>query len=195
MRRMKTAQYLILATIVIVLITNCRKDPPVFVNRTQMLTNGNVESGTGIPEHWWQYDGQGHYQLSWDDKVYFSPLKSLKISSTLFDTNFSYWTQTVVDKLMANKTITLRVKVKAALAGEGISIVIRGDDTVVPQGYAEQFVTTESITMISGNFDWQEYHVSLEKLEPYIKSLSIYLLMLPNTKGEVYFDDVTLSYH
>jgi hypothetical protein len=86
------------------------------------------------------------------------------------------------------------VKIKSKLEGTGASIAIRGDDTFPPSGSAEQFVTTQAITPISGTFAWTEYTIKLDDVETATRSLTVYLMILPNTTGEAYFDDVSLSF-
>ena len=89
---------------------------------------------------------------------------------------------------------SLEVKIKSNLIGEGISIVIRGDNTVHPTGTAEQFVTTQGSSPISGTFDWTDYGVKLANVDASTQSLTVYLVYLQNTTGEVYFDDISLTY-
>ena len=47
---------------------------------------------------------------------------------------------------------------------------------------------------ITGTFDWKEQSIKMTKVGENIKSLTVYLVYLPNTTGEVYFDDISLTY-
>jgi hypothetical protein len=81
------------------------------------------------------------------------------------------------------------------LSGPGVSLAIRGDDTTSLNGSgAEQFSATEGKISISGTFDWKEYQVKMVNVKADIKSLTVFLIYMPGTQGEVYFDDVSLTY-
>tara|TARA_R110002012_G_scaffold114079_1_gene260346 strand:+ start:163927 stop:164160 length:234 start_codon:yes stop_codon:yes gene_type:complete len=77
------------------------------------------------------------------------------------------------------------------LSGEGVAVVLRGDDA---SGNMEQFVTTESTEDITGVFDWTEYSIKLDKVDASTKSLLVFLVFSSDTSGEVYFDDISLTY-
>jgi len=86
------------------------------------------------------------------------------------------------------------VKIKSNLTGDGVSVAIRGDNTTQPTGTGEQFVTTQGTSTISDTFDWTDYSIKLSNVDASTKSLTVYLNYLPNTTGEVYFDDISLAY-
>lgn len=175
-----------------ILLSGCSDDevPP-----NQLITNSNVETGSASPNGWWFFTGQDKYDVTWSDQESFSGSRSLTIfTQTADSTNFAFWAQTISTNLPTGKGVTLSAKVKSNLVGEGISIVIRGDDTVQPAGRAEQFVTTQENSPISGVFDWADYSVKLGTVEASTQSLTIYLIFLGNTTGEVYFDDISLTY-
>lgn len=102
--------------------------------------------------------------------------------------------QTLNTDIPTGKSLTLRVRIKGQLEGDGVSIAIRGDDTSNISGVGEQFATTQGPSPISGTFNWTEYGLNLDTIEPNIKSLTVYLIYLPNTTGTVYFDDVSLVF-
>lgn len=75
-----------------------------------------------------------------------------------------------------------------------MSITIRGDESTFLNQRAEQFVTTQEVLPISGTFDWTEYSVELDNIDDSTDVLRIYLIFFQNTTGEVYFDDISLTY-
>lgn len=190
MKTTKSNPTLLLIALIIVVTIGCSKDE---VHPSQLLHNGNVESGSLQPNDWWYSTGENKYNVTWTDEESSSPSKSLKISTQTSDpTDFAFWAQTTTNQ-GAGKSATLKVKIKSNLEGKGISIVIRGDDTTIASGAGEQFVTTQGTRSISGVFDWTEYSITLDKVEASTKSLTIYLVYLQDTTGEVYFDDITLD--
>lgn len=80
------------------------------------------------------------------------------------------------------------------MKGSGLFLAIRGDDTNPASGDPEQFVTTQGITTISGTFDWTDYSLMLSSVDASNKILNVFLFYSPNTTGEAFFDDITLSY-
>lgn len=174
------------------LLSNCKKDD---VQPGQLISNSDVEVGSLTPNGWWFFTGEGKYNVTWTDTESFSPRKSLKISTqTAESTEFAFWAQTINTNLPTGKSVTLKVKVKGNMTGVGISLVIRGDDTSNPSGAAEQIVSTEGTSPISGTFDWTDYSIKLGNVEVSTQSITIYLVYLPNTTGEVYFDDISLTF-
>ncbi len=176
----------------IFLLDSCDKED---VHPGQLINNSDVETGSATPNSWWFSTGQEKYTVSWTDTESFSPSKSLKISNqTLESTEFAFWAQTISTHLPTGKSVTLNLKVKGNMTGTGISIVIRGDNTVQPEGAGEQFVTTQGTSPISGTFDWTDYSIKLGNVEASTQSLTVYLVYLPDTTGEVYFDDISLTH-
>jgi len=169
------------------ILTSCEKKD----NQSELIVNGNVESGLGVPNDWWPSAEKDNFNLMWTEEYSFSPKKSLMISrQTKSATDFTYWTQVIYNNIPIGKTVTLKVKIKGNLTGDGISIAIRSDsDTEMLQ-----FVSSENISRIGGTFDWSEYSIQMPKIDVSTESLLIFLVYLPNTTGEVYFDDISLSY-
>jgi hypothetical protein len=176
----------------ILLFESCHKED---VRSGQLINNSDVEIGSTTPNSWYFSTGDGKYDVTWTDAESFSPSKSLKISTQTADpTDFAAWGQTINTNLPTGKSVTLKVKVKGNMTGAGISIVIRGDDTPNPSGNAEQFITTQGTSPISGTFDWTDYSVTLDHVDASTRSLIVYLVYLQDTAGEVYFDDILLTF-
>lgn len=172
------------------LLSSCEKEELV-----DLIVNGNVEKGMTYPDDWWSNDGDDKYNTKWNPLEYYSPKRSIVISTKTADSiNIAYWGQSIKDNLPIGQVVTLKVKIKAALDGEGASIVIRGDDNYSLYSRAEQFVTTQGESPIIGTFDWTEYSITLDNVDATTIMLTVYLVYLPNTTGEVYFDDISLTY-
>ena len=190
--QMVNLQFLIFLAFGIFLITGCSEDE---IESRQLIKNGDVETGSITPNNWWNGKGSDTFLLNWSNQESFSGNKSLRISAQTADTEeIAVWAQTISTDLPSGMDVTLRAKIKGDLSGEGVSIVIRGDDTVELSGRAEQFATSQQTSPISGNFEWSEFSIKLADIDATTKSLTVYLIFLENTTGEVYFDDISLTY-
>ena len=188
---MKNIKTLITA-IILGIFCGCSSDevPP-----KEMIVNGNLENGATMPTGWEFSTGENNYSVLWTNETSFSPEKSLKISTEIInEEHFAFWSQLINTDIPVGEDVTLEVKVKGTLEGKGASIAIRGDTTSTEEGKAEQFVSTQGNTLISGDFDWTTYNVVMKGVYSDIQSLTIYLIFLPNTRGEVFFDDISVSH-
>ena len=196
-------QYLSLFFALVLLLSwSCKKDDdgmppieepepsgPIVVNNT-----GFEQSPASWPDGWWHTTEP--YDVSWTDEDAFSGEYSVSITSDTLVDGFSFWGQSINENIQAGKKLLLRVNVKTVdVQGEGASIVIRGDNTPTPQGTAELFVSTQGDIFIGGTHNWKEYSVMLEDPIPStIQSITVYMVLLPYTTGQIFFDDVTLTY-
>ena len=162
---------------------------PIVVNNT-----GFEYSPSGWPDGWWHRNEP--YKVEWTNEDAFSGNYSVSITSDTLVDDFNYWGQTITENIQPGKKLILRVNIKTVnVEGEGASIVIRGDNTPTPQGTAELFISTQGDIFIGGTHNWKEYSVKLEEpISPSILSISIYLVLLPYTTGQIFFDDITLTY-
>lgn len=158
-----------------------------------LLSNGDVETGSIYPEPWYPYTGNEAHNFVWSKVESSSGERSLKLNSKLSTDKIAYWVQTIKDDLPLQKNITLKVNIKADLEGTGASIVIRADGEDVKSG-SLQFETTQGDNPITGTFDWKEHSITLENLDPETKKIVIFLIYLPETTGGVFFDDISLIY-
>ncbi len=186
---------LTLFTIASFLAGSCTKEE---VKLSQLIINGNVESGTDTPTGW-VTRGDSKQIAKWDNAESFSPTRSLKISSVNSDSSqLTLWTQRITNNIPSGKAVTLKVMIKGNLTGYGVCIAIRGDDKIstdgLADGNAEQFVTTQNVTPITGKFNWKEVSIKLDHVDPTIKILTIYLIYSGCTTGEAYFDDISLTF-
>jgi len=180
---------LLVISLVSILACACNEDGEI---SGQLITNGDVESGSGHPYGWWKNDGNGMYNVEWTDELSYSPKKSLKISTQVADTSeFAIWGQTIPFNIPNGSAVRLNAKVKGNLSGDGAAIAMRGDNE---EGSSEQFVTTQNSVLINGQFDWTEYHVKFDEVEAGTMEIHVFLIYLPNTTGEVYFDDISLTF-
>ena len=192
---MKKIVYLLLVLVSILFVTSCWLNPDDD-QEIQLLQNTNVEDGTTDPLYW-NYGQTGTCPDEWATTHYRSSSHSLKVSCATSDSgNWGYWCQVVTDNLPIGSKPILKAYIKTdSLNGEGASIAIRGDDTTTPEGYAEVFTSTGDSIPIQGTMDWTLFSIQLNEVVPSdIESITVYLILLPNTSGDVYFDDITLTY-
>lgn len=176
-------------------ILSCEKDDIQDGSANELLSNGDLEIGSGTPNGWFRNAPCPSASFDWTDEEAFSPSKSIKISNSTPETDcISFWGQSFNTDIPTGKSLTLRVRIKGQLEGDGVSIAIRGDDTPQVAGNGEQFATTQGNSPISGTFNWTEFRVSMGAIESNIQSITVYLIYLPNTTGTVYFDDVSLVF-
>ena len=198
---MLSNKFFLLVSIVFLLFSflmysSCGEDDPE-PTTIQLLLNLDMESGTNSPYYWGWFsvppEAEDDFKHTWTDGEYYSPTKSLEISSDIpYDSTFSSWVQTVRN-IPHNKDVKLTVKIKGInLEGEGVSIAIRADDTTIPS--LLQFETTQDRIEIKGTFDWTTYSIEMENILDDVNLIYIFLLYHPNTTGTVYFDDATLTY-
>lgn len=165
------------------------------INKKELIKNGALEEGTMFPKDWQSYSNE-NYKTEWTKSKSNSGNYSLKISSTKKVTSFAYWCQIIKKNIKVAKNPKLKLFIKTKnITGKGVSFAIRCDDTETPDGDAELFVSSESLFNIKGTKNWTEYSIELEdKINFKIKCITVYLLMLPDTKGKVYYDDISLTY-
>jgi hypothetical protein len=177
---------------ILMLSLGCGKDDDA--TPQELLLNLDLESGGTQPSGWW-IGVEGDYTLTWTAEESNSPSKSLKIAADQpVLTSLAFWGQTIPNAVSNGHDVILSVKIKCKnVVGQGIAIAVRGDDTTTIAGAAEQFASTEGSTKIGGTFDWTTYTVKLTKVKQEMRTLSIFLMMLPNTTGTVYFDDTSLT--
>jgi hypothetical protein len=90
------------------------------------------------------------------------------------------------------KDLTFNVKIKGDnLVGQGVSIVIRIDGV----SSQLQISSTEGSQNIVGTFDWKSYSIKLASVSSQAKTIYVFLVLLPNTTGKAYFDDVSFTYN
>ena len=183
---------LLLTFLTILTFLACNKEDDGIAFQS-LLANASIETGSGdSPIGWWSNSGPN--SLEWSSEQAFLGSRSIAMTSTANNSNFSFWAQTLNENLVHDKLMRLSTQVKLEnIVGEGISLVIRGDDTIAPEGPAEYFYNSDNT--ITGTQDWQNYSVTTDMVIPKaIQSITIYLILLPNTTGKVYFDAIELAY-
>ena len=159
-----------------------------------LLRNGSFENGFGRPVGWWKMTSQN--RAEWSKNQSYTAERSIAIKSFKAKDEFSFWAQTIkADSILGEKPI-LKVFIKTEdLIGKGAAIAIRCDKTITPKGNSEIFYSSEGKNRIIGNTDWVEYSIKLNAMiTDDIKSVTIYLILLRETSGTVYFDEISLSY-
>ena len=163
----------------------------------ELLTNNELEQGVVSPRGWFNFESPdpdaGNYDLEWTTEEALSGIRSLKISSTqLMADNFASWGTNIPfnGSDNAGNELTLTVWIKGNLDGTGVSIAIRGDQQGVTQSVS--FDTTEGRESITGEFDWTKFDVTTV-VESRVTEYVLFCVYLPQTAGEVFFDDVSLT--
>jgi hypothetical protein len=156
--------------------------------------NGSMEKGTFAPYGWQQSEQNPAFK--WTNSVSRTGRRSLQITSTHGEDKAIGWVYTLNQDIPYDKRIYLKVYIKCdAVSGQGVSLVLRADDTLQPAADAEIYASSQGHKSITGMSDWKEYTLVLpEPIHDSIKSITLYLIMLPGTKGTVYFDDISLYY-
>ncbi len=183
---------LLLLSVLLFIACNKDDDGPAFQS---LLSNASVEDGVGnMPEGWWSNAASNIIQ--WTDTDAFSGNRSLVMTANNSNSNFSFWAQTLSENLNHGQKLRLSAYLKLDdVQGAGISLVIRGDESLEPEGPAEFFYSTQDTNPILGTHDWQSYSIATDKVIPSgIQSITVYLILLPNTTGTAYFDAIALGY-
>lgn len=159
---------------------------------SDLLENNDFESGLNEPEGWWT--GPSNLTTGWSQTESRKGKRSITIQNDALTSDFTFYAQEI-DNFETGKRVSLNVWIKTeAIDGEGLSIVIRGD-TDASSSQAEWFHTTQGRTYIGGTQNWTEYTLTADSAIPDdITLLTVYLVYLPNTTGQAFFDDVSLSY-
>ncbi|MEK6478102.1 hypothetical protein WJR50_11225 [Catalinimonas sp. 4WD22] len=164
----------------------------------QLLLNSDIEEGTNWPAEWVINEVEGEaLEFIWTEEEALSGSKSLQIykdnDENAEEEVWGFWAQVYEGDIPHGKDVELSAMIKGnEIEGQGVAIVMRADrEGLSPED--GQFVTTQGNTDIKGTFDWTNYSIVLNDLEPDVHTIFIFLLYTGGTTGEVYFDDVTLS--
>ncbi|GAB4407248.1 MAG: hypothetical protein OHK0039_09610 [Bacteroidia bacterium] len=184
----------VLAALALLLAT-CKPDSPPRPLQDRFYNEG-AEAGTGLPDYWYYSEGDSLAAGAalWSGAAY-EGTRCLKLSRTTEDPMHEYWGQTFAQVYRRNKAMVLRVFIKTeAVTGHGVALMLRGDDAFEARGEAEAFATTQGQILIAGTQDWTEYSLRLpDGFDGQIQSVSLYLVLLPEATGTVYFDQVSLT--
>jgi hypothetical protein len=156
--------------------------------------NSGVELGVSVPDGW--YKSENAMELSWTDRAAYTGSKSLGIVSSDKRDKVYAWTYTITTDLSYGKKLTLKAFMKTeGVKGQGACLALRADDTLKASGKAEMYATTQGAQIIRGSREWTEYSISFTApLGEHIKSVTVYLIYLPETSGAVYFDEIKVFY-
>ncbi len=190
--------FMLIFLFVMCLVSGCGKEGGVREG-VELLKNGNMEEGTideisgEQPRYWYFNKGDPLSEIKYTIDPTNGSNKCIKMVATAHDGLLMAY-QKVTNYIPIGKKVKLTVRIKTEnLVGQGASIVIRCDDTVNREGEPEQFATTQSITTIEGTKEWTYYSLELgERIKSTIKSITVFLLVLPDTSGTVYFDNASL---
>lgn len=179
--------------------TACRPTvPPDDIFGNDLLGNTSVELGDSLPQYWTYSEGDSAVFTEdlWTSSQGSEGQRALKIQRTSEVLDHFTWRQTLVNRVQRNKALVLRVMIRTEnLSDPGAALMIRADNTEEPKGPAEQLVSSQGFVDILGSQEWTAYSLHLpEGLDRGLESLSVYLVLLPEATGTVYFDEITLAY-
>ncbi|MEZ4654826.1 MAG: hypothetical protein R3E12_14875 [Candidatus Eisenbacteria bacterium] len=161
-----------------------------------LLANWDAEDGPPDAPSAWQVPsrGVGSYTQRANIGIAASGARSLEITGNPETSgDFTFWRQTISQNLPIGETVVLEAMIKtAAVWGAGVSIAIRADDTQLPEGDAEAFVSSITTIRIADTHDWTLYRIALPELPEGMKSLTAYLIMNSITGGSAYFDRISM---
>jgi hypothetical protein len=169
-------------------LTSCS---PYLYSNIDILQNGSMEDGINLPSNWFS----SNPIFTGSSLSSHGGTKSI-LASTMIPSTDAFCQQVINTDLPIGNKLRLSVWIKAEnVTGEGAAIAIRCDNSTTPQNTAEQFVTTQGTSQINGIFDWTEYTLELnEGVASGMQSITVYLILLDGTTGDLYFDDASLIY-
>lgn len=165
--------------------------PSMNESAVEYLVNGDMETDEG----WW-FNGPEMTTQSFSTAAANSGLRSVALAmpTTTDLGGFTYAGQYVPVSDPSEDKFVLTVRMKLdGVTGQGAAIAVRGDTEAVPSGWAEAFATTQGTLTLTGTSEWTEVTVELDGLRSDIRSVTVYLLLLSESSGTVYFDDAVLE--
>lgn len=191
---MKTHIRITLISLILLGSFSACNDDPANPDVIQLLVNSSVEAGSQQPNKWFANTNGGNYVTAWSDDHAFTGSKSLKIISDENVGEFAYWYQSIQSDIPHGRRLKLSSMIKldhVDMNSDGVSIAVRGDDNL---GKRVFFYTTQGDIPISGVEDWENYSIEMKSNIPEeVSSLWVFLILLDDTKGTVYFDDILLE--
>ncbi|WP_157634565.1 hypothetical protein [Spirosoma panaciterrae] len=198
---MKPTILLITLLSITLLFNACKKEEATPQAPVNLVKNGDMESYPW--QDWVPYFGYNltsnpnGYTNAYTLEAATSGTHSIKASCTSVknDSTFYMFVQQFFPQtLKVGDKLTLKAKIKTDnLAGQGVSLVIRGDQIVNGKSNMVFFTTSQGKTVINGTGAFKEYAVTLDSYPGTADYISVYLIYLPQTTGTVYFDDVSLT--
>jgi hypothetical protein len=179
-----------------ILISCKENEAPIASYRSgdQLLINPNFESQTTTAQGWSFLKTGGGYLGNLNSDEFYSPSKSVAIiNDSPNENSFAYWAQSYTMDTPVAKALEFSVFIKGKdLEGGSVAIAF-GTYEDMSSPNAIQFTSSQSERLIRGTFDWTKYSVELNNIRPETKRITVFLIMTPRTKGEVYFDDAFLT--
>jgi hypothetical protein len=180
----------------ILMAISCNKDDDKGGVSQNFITNGDIENGR---QDWnIGFSGQSienNYMHGVSDEFASSPQSSLFISCETVKNKeaFTYFVQSFPASIFKKgDNLTLKVQVKGEnLIGKGVSVALRGDKE--GESWPVFFKSTEGFNLLVGTFPFKEVKVNLNSYLGDADYITVYLLLLSETTGKVYFDDISLT--
>ena len=123
--------------------------------------------------------------------------KTLSIEATQASDNiiFSFWRKNIENPSIPVGS-TLRVSVEVTtqeLEGNGISIALRTNSRADGDIKLSAFSSTQGVKEFNGNLNQELATVEIGYFPEKVESINVFLIMLNETKGKAYFDNIKLE--
>lgn len=167
---------------------------------SQLLQNSDISDSPQTVSPWASLGNRG-FSIGVSTEVFRSGNRSLFIENIdSLTLNTASWRQNYRGPMPREGR---RLTLNAYLKGENIELkspesnvyisvrmfpVEDSDGTTI-----NRFISTKSRISISGTFDWEPLSITLPSVPREIEYISVFLVMGQQTKGKVYFDDITLT--
>ncbi len=187
---MKTSNSISALLLLFISISFINCDDSNDVGPSELLDNTSAEEGNQSPFSWFVVNGD--YQSEWSELQSSEGNRSLEIISDISVGKFGYWGQSVANNIPFGQKLRLSCDIKLEeVTGAGVSIALRGDDANQKSIF---FYTTQGKTLIAGSEDWKRYSVEMINAVPEeVTKIFVFLVLLTDTDGTVFFDDISLK--
>jgi len=180
----------LLLFVALLLFSGCDKEDPIYETPENLIKGFSFESRDH--EFTSSNGSQNSFTSGWTTEEAFDGLGSLKISAASEDhDDFGFWSYRLYEpEPELNISIKVRVKTKNLIGkGVGMSAFYRDYDGLIQTvGSAEMFPDLK-------DNEWTTLELMVEPAAPAgVEVLDIYLLMLDNTRGSVFYDKMEI-YH
>lgn len=149
----------------------------------------NFENGI---QSWNFFEGSIMNEDNFIGSVEDGALKVMSLSDQIKDQFGGWWLQFPNPPLEEGQSLKLTVTLSTRdLVGNGGSLVLRTDSGTEAKTAA--FASTQGNTTINGNLEKDTFSTRISYIPADIRKLNVYLLLLANTKGSIYFEDLEVS--
>ena len=173
---------------VFLLLISCKGNStsPVIVD---LIENGDFEEGYITPSYWYVYsNNESAFSYAWDDSVFYSGQKSIRIFRSENDGNAVFLKQNI-NSFPRNKEVKFSAYIRTENVVSGSAIVVfRADDE---NNNFVAFASTQHHEQINSTRQWRKYTVRANIPD---NAEYFHIWLLHTGDGTVWFDKVSLTY-